>query len=256
MARSLVVGNWKMNGSGETNRALVDFLVSGLDSIKADGTQGVEVAICPPFVYLSGLAERVAGSGLALGAQNLSHADSGAFTGEVSGHMLKDVGCQYVIVGHSERRHDYAETSELVASKYLQALKCGLQPILCVGETLEQRESGKTLDIIAEQIEAVVSLLNDQTSQMLIIAYEPVWAIGTGRTASPEQAQEVHAFIRNKIATLLGELAARKMKLLYGGSVKSSNAASLFQQADIDGGLVGGASLDGEEFLNICRAAL
>ncbi|MBB3059636.1 triose-phosphate isomerase [Microbulbifer rhizosphaerae] len=241
MRTPLVAANWKMNGS----REFAEQFFKGLD---LEGV-GAQVAICPPFPYLSLLAEK-AGERVATGAQNLSEQPSGAFTGEVSASMLEDWGVRYVIVGHSERRSLYGESSELVARKFSAARSAGLIPILCVGESQEEREQERTLDVIDAQLQAVVSINGGDCWENAVVAYEPVWAIGTGMTATPEQAQEVHRFIRNR----LGEAGA-KVQILYGGSVKSGNAAALFAQADIDGALVGGASLDAEEFSKICRAA-
>lgn len=249
MRRPLVVGNWKMNGSAESSRALVETILGGLKNLSA-----VDVAVCPPFIYLPQVAAQISGSSLKLGGQNLSHADKGAYTGEVSGHMLLDVGAELVIVGHSERRSDCGEDDARVAEKYLQALSCQLVPILCVGETLAERDQGATLDVIERQLAAVLAKLEGNQLQNMLVAYEPVWAIGTGKTATPGQAQEVHAFIRQQVAGVSAE-AASSLRILYGGSVNAGNAASLFAQTDIDGGLVGGASLDAGAFLEICRAA-
>ena len=246
----LVAGNWKMNGSDAANAALVDGILSG----KTD-SDTVDLLVCPPYPYLAAVAARLQGSGVALGAQNLSEQASGAYTGEVAGSMLRDVGCEYVIVGHSERRALYGESSADVAAKFTAALDNGLRPILCVGETLEQREAGKTSDVIDEQLNAVLDTAGVEPFGNAIIAYEPVWAIGTGVTASPEQAQEVHAHIRGALAARDPQ-AAERTKILYGGSVKGDNAAGLFAKPDIDGGLIGGASLKSEDFLAIANAAL
>ncbi|WGL16265.1 triose-phosphate isomerase [Microbulbifer bruguierae] len=245
MRKTLVAANWKMHGTKAFAGQLLAELNSGLKS----GDCSAQVVICPPFPYLHLVAES-AQDQLALGAQNLSEQVSGAYTGEVSAEMLLDCGARYVIVGHSERRSLYGESSALVAAKFAAAKSAGLIPILCVGESLEEREAGKTLDVVAEQIRAVVALGQADTWQNAVVAYEPVWAIGTGKTASPEQAQEVHQFIRQQ----LGETGAQ-VQILYGGSVKAGNAAELFAMADIDGALVGGASLNAEEFISICRAA-
>jgi len=242
MRTPLVAANWKMNGS----REFVDGFFSALD---LEGTTG-EVVVCPPFPYLSLVAGRVVDSPVALGAQNLSHEASGAFTGEVSATMLRDLDAGYVIVGHSERRSLFGESSELVASKFIAAQSAGLVPILCVGETLQEREQGCALDTIAAQLQAVLDRVSTDELKRAVVAYEPVWAIGTGKTATPEQAQEVHGFIRERLGS-----AGAAVRILYGGSVKSGNATALFSQADIDGALVGGASLDAEEFGKICRAA-
>jgi triosephosphate isomerase (TIM) len=248
----LIAGNWKMNGSLATSRELVAALRSGVGA----GDPRAEMLLCPPFVYLPAVRDWLAGSPLALGAQNLAdRPDAGAFTGEVSGTMLRDVGCRYVIVGHSERRALYAETDAVVATKFELAQGAGLVPILCVGETLDEREAGATQRIVARQVEAVLDTAGVAAFGKAVIAYEPVWAIGTGRTATPEQAQEVHASIRAIIAARDATIAAA-LAILYGGSVKGANAKSLFAMDDIDGGLVGGASLAAAEFLEIYRAAM
>ncbi len=245
----LVAANWKMNGSLDTIRPLMGKLIEGTRAnIKA------EIVICPPFVYLAEVASLLGRSGMVLGAQNLARHDSGAYTGEISAAMLLDYQCRYVIVGHSERRTLYGETDVLVAEKFAQANKAGLTPILCVGEYLEEREAGDTDNVIARQLDAVISKCSIESFDQAVIAYEPVWAIGTGRTATPEQAQEVHAFIRLRLARH-DERIADNVRILYGGSVKATNAEELFTMADIDGGLIGGASLDANDFLAICRAA-
>ena len=245
----LVAANWKMNGSLDTIRPLMGKLIEG---IRADVK--AEIVICPPFVYLAEVASLLEKSGMVLGAQNLARHDSGAYTGEISAAMLLDYQCRYVIVGHSERRTLYGETDVLVAEKFAQANKAGLTPILCVGEYLEEREAGDTDNVIARQLDAVISKCSIESFDQAVIAYEPVWAIGTGRTATPEQAQEVHAFIRLRLARH-DERIADNVRILYGGSVKATNAEELFTMADIDGGLIGGASLDANDFLAICRAA-
>lgn len=241
MRTPLVAANWKMNGSRE-------FAEQFFAELDLDGT-AAEVAICPPFPYLSQVGGKLKGTAVALGAQNLSQEASGAFTGEVSAAMLLDFGVRYAIVGHSERRSLYGETSELVARKFIAAQSAGLTPILCVGESLEERDAGRALDVIDAQLQAVIEAAGDDAWRRAVIAYEPVWAIGTGETATPEQAQQVHEFIRGR----LGETGVA-VQILYGGSVKSGNAESLFAQPDIDGALVGGASLDAKEFAQICRA--
>lgn len=249
MRTPLVAGNWKMNGNRESTAALLDALQRGLE----DGV-AAEVLVCPPFVYLPDAHRAIRGSAIKLGAQSLCAEESGAFTGEISAAMLQDVDCDYVIVGHSERRALYGEDDALVARKFMAAIKQGLIPLLCVGETLEEREQGVTVDVIRRQLGAVLAAAGIDAFAQAVVAYEPVWAIGTGKTASPEQAQEVHAEIR---AILRAENAriANLVRILYGGSVKASNAAELFAMADIDGGLVGGASLDSAQFLSIIRAA-
>jgi triosephosphate isomerase len=239
-----------MNGSLVESRQLVAALKSGVGS----GGFGT-MLLCPPFVYLPAVREWLAGSPIELGAQNLSaKAGTGAFTGEVSGAMLRDVGCTHVIVGHSERRALYGEGDAVVAAKFRAALEVALIPILCVGETLEERENGHTRDVIRRQVEAVLDAAGTAAFAKAVVAYEPVWAIGTGRTATPEQAQEVHAFIRGIVAGRDATIATG-LSILYGGSVKGANAGNLFAMDDIDGGLVGGASLAAAEFLEIFRAA-
>lgn len=248
--KPLVAGNWKMHGSLSSNEALVRGVLAG-----AGKTPDVELLICPPHVYLHSVHHLVAGSPIKLGAQNLSHHDShGAMTGESHGTMLTDVGCSYVIVGHSERRAMHRESSELVAAKTKAAIAAGLRPIVCVGETLEERESGATFAVLEEQLAAVLQMLSAEQLADTVLAYEPVWAIGTGRTATPQQAQEVHARLRGQLAAADAKLAD-SMRILYGGSVKADNAATLFAEADIDGGLIGGASLKANEFLAIAAAA-
>ena len=243
-----VAGNWKMNGSRSMTVGLINDLAAALG-----GRPACDVAVCPPFPYLAAAAEALAGTGIGLGAQNLSDQDEGAFTGEVSGGMLKDLCCRYVIVGHSERRSLYGEDNEAVSRKFLAALRHGLEPIVCVGESLEEREQGVTKDVVGAQLGAVIAADGVAALGRAVIAYEPVWAIGTGRTASPEQAQEVHAFIRQMIAAEDGTISD-SIRILYGGSVKSSNAKDLFSMPDVDGGLVGGAALDAQGFAEICRA--
>ncbi|WP_256645249.1 triose-phosphate isomerase [Thermomonas paludicola] len=246
MRRKIVAGNWKLHGS----RAFADALVSGIaGAIPA----GVELVLLPPCPYLGELTERFADSGLAFGAQDVSCHDKGAYTGEVSAAMLADVGARFVLVGHSERRQYHAESSELVAKKFVAAQAAGLTPILCVGESLEQREAGQTEAVIAGQLRPVLELAGVGAFASAIVAYEPVWAIGTGRTASPEQAQAVHAYIRSQIAAQDAKIAD-SLPLLYGGSAKPDNAASLFAQADVDGGLIGGAALAAADFLAIAKA--
>ena len=243
MRRPLVVGNWKMNGSRTDNAALVQAIISASEQELI-----TELAVCPPYVYLDQVVQSLANHCVSVGAQDVSVHLNGAYTAEVSASMLLDLGCRYVIVGHSERRQYHHEGSLLVAQKTMAALKAGLEPIVCVGETFEQRESGATLDVIAEQLSAVKTVVGDEISRC-VVAYEPVWAIGTGLTASPEQAQEVHRFIREQLGA-----AADDVSVLYGGSVKPANAASLFEQPDIDGALVGGAALNASDFLSIAAA--
>jgi triosephosphate isomerase len=244
----LVAGNWKMNG----RRSMAASLAA---EIAAAAPAGVEVLLCPPLVYLDTVASAVQASDVVLGAQNLDEHEDGAFTGEVSAEMLVDVACRYVLVGHSERRTLFAESSARVADKFFRALDAGLRPVLCVGETLAEREAGNTEQVINAQLDAVFGRATAEQMVDTVIAYEPVWAIGTGMTASPEQAQAVHSHIRSRLASSFGAPLAQSLRLLYGGSVKADNAASLFAGADIDGGLVGGASLDAATFLAICQAA-
>lgn len=249
MRKPLVAGNWKMNGSRQSAQALIEGVLSGMAGVKA------EVAVCPPFVYLGQVKTQLQGSAVALGAQNVSHRENGAFTGETSTSMLKDMGCDYVIIGHSERRSLYGEDDAVVAEKVIATSKAGLKPILCVGELLDERQQGITEAVVGRQLDAVLHKEGGLAALgSAVIAYEPVWAIGTGMTATPAQAQAVHAFIRQRLAAHDASLA-QKMRILYGGSVKGDNAEELFAQTDIDGGLIGGASLKAEEFLTICRAA-
>lgn len=248
MRRKLVAGNWKMNGSAQSIRQLLQGILEGAPSVAA-----VDLAVFPPMVYLAAVQQQLTGSTVRWGTQNLSEQSPGAFTGEVAGVMLNDFACAYVIVGHSERRTLYGETDDIVAKKYAAARKVGVKPILCVGETLEEREKGITESVVARQIKAVLDLEGIASFADAVIAYEPVWAIGTGRTASPAQAQEVHAFIRQQLAAQDANIASQ-VQVLYGGSMKASNAGELMSQPDIDGGLVGGASLDAKEFLAIAKA--
>jgi triosephosphate isomerase len=248
MRRLMVAGNWKMHGSRSDSAALVGEL---LHSDLGDG--GPEVLICPPFVYLWEIGRQLRGSNIALGGQDVCAEPVGAHTGEVSAAMLKDVGCTHVIVGHSERRALYGEDDALVARKFMAAQHEGLVPILCVGETLEEREAGQTAEVVCRQLDAVVGVAGVTAFDKAVLAYEPVWAIGTGKTATPAQAQEVHGLLRARIAEKDGKMAAC-LRILYGGSVKAANAAELFAMQDVDGGLVGGASLNGEEFRRICEA--
>lgn len=248
MRRTLVAGNWKLNGSIDMINQWVDGMRSGIDSVTA------EVAVCPSYIHLPKMAESLDGLPIALGAQDVADVESGAYTGEVSAPMLKEVGCDFAIVGHSERRSLYGDTDDLVARKFAAALAQGLKPILCVGEYLEEREKGITEAVVARQLDAVLDLVGIADFESAVIAYEPVWAIGTGMTATPGQAQDVHAFIRGRLAERSASVA-EKIQILYGGSVKPGNAAELFSQADIDGGLIGGASLKPEDFMAICSAA-
>ncbi|WP_251358379.1 triose-phosphate isomerase [Kangiella sp. TOML190] len=245
----LIAGNWKMNGDSRSIKQLMDGIKEQLDPAWQS-----EVLVCAPAVYLPLVVDFVGISGIKVGAQNLSQQAQGAFTGEISAAMLSDVGGQYVLVGHSERRSLYGENSKLVAEKFNAALTKGLIPVLCVGETLEEREAGTTMTVVKGQIDAVIEQYGIETLGQGVIAYEPVWAIGTGKTASPEQAQAVHADIRAHLAQFDAQIA-HKTRILYGGSMNPTNAEQLLAQPDIDGGLIGGASLKAEQFIAICKAA-
>jgi triosephosphate isomerase len=243
----MIAGNWKMNGSESMIRSLLAGINAGLNE-----TDPVDVAVFPPFPYLSLVQGLCDGSRIEWGGQNVNAAASGAHTGESSAAMLKEFGCRYVLIGHSERRAIYGESDKEIAQRFVGALEGNLQPVLCVGETIQERESDQTESVINRQIDAVLELAGIDGFKNAIVAYEPVWAIGTGLTASPDQAQEIHALIRDKFRSLDGIIAGQ-MRILYGGSVNGSNAADLFAREDIDGGLVGGASLKAEDFLAICR---
>jgi triosephosphate isomerase (TIM) len=245
MRARLVVGNWKMNGGLAANAALLDALATGWKPKRAERS----LAVCVPFPYLAQARDRLAGTPIAWGAQDVSERAAGAYTGDVSGGMIAEFGCRYVIVGHSERRQVHGETDALVAAKAQAVLSAGLTPVACVGETLAEREAGLTGTVVGRQIDEMIESLGNAIVRT-VVAYEPVWAIGTGRTATPEQAQEVHAFLRERLAKAGGE----QVLLLYGGSVKAANAAALFGMPDVDGGLVGGASLNAQEFLAIGHA--
>ena len=244
----LVAGNWKMHGNLASNLALLTAVRGGAASLKG------QMAVCVPYPYLAQAQAVLAGSNIAWGAQNVSEHGQGAYTGEVSAAMLNDFGCHYVIVGHSERRSFYGDTDALVAAKFTAALKSGLTPILCVGETLAEREGGITAQVVIRQMDAVIAVSGVAALAKAVVAYEPVWAIGTGKTATPAQAQEVHAMIRARVARD-DKLVADGLQILYGGSVKPANARELFGQPDIDGGLIGGAALVADDFLGICAAA-
>lgn len=247
--RKMVAGNWKMNGTRDANASLIHELL-----FDAKRFPGVDVVVCPPTVYVESVGLALSGSSIELGAQTLSEQEKpGAFTGEVHGGMLKDAGCAYVIVGHSERRAIYGESDAFVAHKFRTAQTCGLVPILCLGETLAERDAGQTQDVVGRQLQAVLAE-GAEAFKSAVIAYEPVWAIGTGRTATAEQAQEVHAFIRGELKRASAKIA-NSARILYGGSVKADNAAALFASPDVDGGLIGGAALKASEFLAICAAA-
>lgn len=244
MRRSLVMGNWKMNGSRSSAGSLAKDIIAGLGSDVAD------IAVCVPYVFLSDISQITNNTRLGLGAQNVADKPSGAYTGEISAAMLKEFGCNYALVGHSERRTYYGDTDQSVAARFCQAQEQGVIPVLCIGETLEQREQNQTFDVITAQLDAVVDTAGIDAFNNAVIAYEPVWAIGTGRTATDEQAQEVHHFIRNYLAAK-DQAVAEEIRILYGGSAKPDNAKGLFAMPDIDGGLIGGASLDAESFLKI-----
>ncbi len=246
MRRLLVAGNWKMNASAD----MAEQLLAGL---RAALPAECDVAVFPPFPYLSSARQQLSGTEVMVGAQNVATEDAGAYTGEVSAAMLADIGCEMALVGHSERRQLYGETDYQVLAKVRQLLNYGLTAVVCVGETLEQRKAVKEESVVAEQLSLLISELSDADWNRIVVAYEPVWAIGTGETATPEQAQAMHAFIRSELAGVSAGTAG-KTRILYGGSVKAANAAELFSQPDIDGGLVGGASLDATEFAGICRA--
>ncbi|VAW51570.1 Triosephosphate isomerase [hydrothermal vent metagenome] len=248
MRQVMVAGNWKMNGSSESVKELIAGIKQGMDSVT-----NTEVVVCPPAVYIPRVSGAANGSAIKVGSQNICDEDKGAFTGEISGNMLKDIGCEYAIIGHSERRALYGESDALVAKRFAAARRNSIKPIFCIGETLEERESGITNDVCARQIDAVLALEGVESLADCVIAYEPVWAIGTGKVATPEQAQEVHAFIRGKIAALNAEVA-EGLQILYGGSMNPGNAKELIGQPDIDGGLIGGASLKADDFLAICQA--
>ena len=249
MRNFLVAGNWKMHGDDASNRELVAGIIEG-----APAADNVSLLVCPPFPYLASVASQLQGSAVELGAQNVSEHEAGAYTGEVAPAMLRDVGCRYVIVGHSERRALYGESSVQVAEKMAAALGAGLVPILCVGEMLEEREAGRTEAVVGKQLAAALERNGIAAFKGSVIAYEPVWAIGTGKTATPEQAQDVHRYIRSVLAEQDASVA-ETVQILYGGSVKGDNAAGLFAMPDIDGGLIGGASLKPADFLAIARAA-
>ncbi len=251
MRRPLIAGNWKMHKTLPEARELVAALRTGLETTPAAG--GADVLICPPFTLLFPMAKAVAGSAIQMGAQNTHEEAHGAFTGEVSVSMLKETGCTHIIVGHSERRHVFGEVADRLARKVRAVTAAGLTAIYCVGETLAQREEQATESVVGRQLQEVIA--RDVPADRLVIAYEPVWAIGTGRNATPAQAQEVHAYIRRRLAELYDPAVAGRLRIVYGGSVKPSNAADLLAQPDVDGALVGGACLVAEDFLAIIRAA-
>jgi triosephosphate isomerase len=249
LRKPLVAGNWKMHGNRAEAARLVGELIT-----RGAGNGACEVVLCPPFVYLAEVAGQLSGSRMSLGGQDVCAEEAGAHTGEVSASMLADVGCRYAIVGHSERRAIYGESDELVARKFVAAGKHALVPILCVGESLEERERDATRSVVLRQLGAALAAAGVAAFARAVVAYEPVWAIGTGRTATPPQAQEVHAMIRGRIAEKDATIGA-SLRVLYGGSVKAANAAELFAMPDVDGGLIGGASLKADEFASICAAA-
>jgi triosephosphate isomerase len=248
MRRKLIAGNWKMNGSLAANRVL-------LSGIKGElGQPACDVAVCVPAPYFAQCQAELSGTPVAWGGQDLSGHESGAYTSEISAGMLLDFGCKYVIIGHSERRSYHAESNELVAQKVLRALKAGLTPIVCVGESLAEREADQTNAVVGQQIDAVLNAIDATALEKIVVAYEPVWAIGTGKTATPQMAQDVHAMLRSKLAAKNGKAAAN-VQILYGGSMKPDNAKDLMSMPDIDGGLIGGAALKAADFLAIVRAA-
>ncbi len=249
MRRPIVAGNWKMHGARADNADLIEALLEGLPAQPV-----AEIVVCPPFVYLWETGKLLKQSSMTLGAQSVCAETNGAFTGEVSAAMLKDCGCRHVIVGHSERRALYKEDDALVARKFLAVQAQGLRPILCVGESLEERERGATMQVVTRQLSAVLDLAGVDAMRNAVVAYEPVWAIGTGKNATPSQAQEVHAHIRASVAARDAKIASA-LRVLYGGSVKAGNAGEIFSMPDVDGGLIGGASLKADEFLKICAAA-
>jgi triosephosphate isomerase len=249
MRTKLVAGNWKMNGNLASNQALLEAMVPALAAVA-----GMACAVCVPFPYLAQVRQMLRPTGIAWGAQDVCQYDNGAYTGGVSAAMLADFGCRYVIVGHSERRSVFGEADAVVAAKFEAALKAGLTPILCVGETLAEREAGVMEKVVARQLDAVVARSGVKALAKAVVAYEPVWAIGTGKTATPDQAQAVHAFIRGRVAAA-DQAVAAALLILYGGSVKAANSAQLFGMPDIDGGLIGGAALVADEFIAICRSA-
>jgi len=246
MRRPFVAGNWKLNGNRASAVALAD-------AVATTAGEALDVVLCPPFCHLEAVVSRLQGTGVAIGSQDVSREDEGAFTGEVCAAMVADLGCRYAIVGHSERRSVFGDDDQTVAVKFDRARAAGLIPVLCVGETLAERERAASGDVVVRQLDAVIERCGIESMAAAVVAYEPVWAIGTGRTATPEQAQEVHRLVRARIAGDSGEVAAA-LRIVYGGSVKPGNARELFAQPDIDGGLIGGASLDAQAFISICEA--
>jgi triosephosphate isomerase len=253
MRKPFVAGNWKMNTNSRSSVELVEAIVS---KTSAAAKKGVHVAVCPPFVYLQNVVNVLRKSGVAVGAQDVYYEKDGAFTGEISTSMLKDIGCTYVLCGHSERRHVIGETDELINKKVAAAILGGLLPIFCVGELIEERKASKTEEVVTRQIKKGLAGLNAEKVSAITIAYEPVWAIGTGLTATPQQAQEVHSLIRKLLGQMYDTKLAQEIRILYGGSVKPGNAAELMRQGDIDGLLVGGASLNADDFVAIIQASV
>jgi len=251
MRRLLIAGNWKMHNNIPESLDLVRKILYGVQNINV-----LDILVCPPFTALKSVYDLIKGSNIKLGAQNLHWEMKGAFTGEISPLMLKDVGCEYVIIGHSERREYFKETDDIINKKIFAALKVGLKPIVCIGEKLEERESGVTEKVLEQQITEGLKGLSNEDMENITIAYEPVWAIGTGKTATPEIANTTQSFIRNKIKEIFNENIAEKIRILYGGSVKADNAKALLEQEHIDGALVGGASLDAENFIKIIKSGL
>jgi len=251
MRRPVIAGNWKMHKTSAETRGLVRQLLAGLQNGRIDS----DIIVAPPFTSISAAVEETRGSMIGVSGQNLHWEDKGAFTGEISGQMLKEIGCAYVIIGHSERRQFFGETDRSVNLKIKAAIRSELAPIFCLGETLEEREQGATFEVVQRQLSVGMEEVKPADPSRFIIAYEPVWAIGTGRTATPEQAQEVHAFLRKDLGLLVGETLAQEIRILYGGSVKPENTRGLMKCPDIDGGLVGGASLNAEDFVGIVREA-
>ena len=249
MRRTLIAGNWKMNGSMQSITELMNGIKAGLNEVT-----NADLAVCPPAIYLMKVRGLIDEDNIALGSQNVCDHESGAYTGEVAPSMLQEAGCRYAIIGHSERRSLYGESDDLIARRYAMAVRSGITPILCIGETLEERETGVTEAVVSRQLDAVISEQGIEALGQGVIAYEPVWAIGTGKTATPEQAQSVHAYIREKL-TSLDRAVAQKVQILYGGSMNAGNAADLLAQSDIDGGLIGGASLKAADFLAIAKSA-
>ena len=249
MRRTLIAGNWKMNGSMDSIHDLINGIKAGLGDVS-----NADMAVCPPAIYLMKVQGLIDGANIGLGSQNVCDQASGAYTGEIAPSMLKEAGCQYAIIGRSERRTLYGESDGLTAARFAMALEAGITPIMCIGETLEERESGVTEEVVSRQLDAVINSQGIEALGRCVIAYEPVWAIGTGKTATPEQAQDVHAYIRGKLAALNADVA-EKVQILYGGSMNAGNAKELLAQTDIDGGLIGGASLKAEDFLAIGKSA-